>query len=203
MEMKNPTGRLARWIIYLQSFNFTIEFRKGKKHKNVDLLSRITPDENDDGKFILAIINNGNDNEDISSKNLDPYEDEILIEFLRNGRFPNGASKNQCKRVRELAKRYKWEHGNIYYLPSNQPNKKLMVPKPQERKQIIEFEHLLGHFDVNETYRRVSNKYHWKKMFEDVKKWIHQCLTCLRHNNSRIIDSPARAMVTKGLMDIV
>ena len=40
MKITDPTGRLARWSIYLQAFSFTIIHRKGLKHSNVDALSR-------------------------------------------------------------------------------------------------------------------------------------------------------------------
>ena len=33
-------GRIARWVLLLQEFNFTVEVRPGKSHANVDHLSR-------------------------------------------------------------------------------------------------------------------------------------------------------------------
>ena len=38
---KQPKGRVARWIAYLQQFDFTVEHKAGKEHKNADALSRI------------------------------------------------------------------------------------------------------------------------------------------------------------------
>ena len=40
MNINDPTGRLARWAIYLQIYDFEIIHRKGKSHQNVDALSR-------------------------------------------------------------------------------------------------------------------------------------------------------------------
>ena len=39
-DQKKATGRIARWVAYLQQFEFTIEHRSGKKLSNVDGLSR-------------------------------------------------------------------------------------------------------------------------------------------------------------------
>ena len=39
--MKEPTGRLARWALELQHWNFDIVHRKGKMHKVPDALSRM------------------------------------------------------------------------------------------------------------------------------------------------------------------
>lgn len=40
LQFKNPEGQLARWIERLQSYDFSIEHRKGKQHGNADALSR-------------------------------------------------------------------------------------------------------------------------------------------------------------------
>ncbi len=39
-RLKEPKGRIARWIEIMSSFDFTIEYRPGKKHGNADALSR-------------------------------------------------------------------------------------------------------------------------------------------------------------------
>ena len=41
MNKQEPTGRLARWSIKLQGYNFTIKHRKGTQHQNADALSRL------------------------------------------------------------------------------------------------------------------------------------------------------------------
>ena len=41
MNFKNPTGRLVRWIIFLQMFNFEVKYLKGSENKCADALTRL------------------------------------------------------------------------------------------------------------------------------------------------------------------
>ena len=40
MSLRDPTGRLARSALTLQGYDFTIQYRPGKDHGNVDALSQ-------------------------------------------------------------------------------------------------------------------------------------------------------------------
>ena len=40
LKVKEPEGQLARWIEFMSSFSFEIEYRVGQRHENADALSR-------------------------------------------------------------------------------------------------------------------------------------------------------------------
>jgi len=40
-QFKEPEGQIARWLEYLQEFDFQTEYRPGKWHGNADALSRL------------------------------------------------------------------------------------------------------------------------------------------------------------------
>src|SRR3990167_260875 len=43
---KELNAKFARWNLFLEDYNFTIEYKKGKLHKNADGLSRLPIDNN-------------------------------------------------------------------------------------------------------------------------------------------------------------
>ena len=52
LNLKDPDGRLARWAIKFQAYDFEIEHRPGSKHINADSLSRLP---------VVAIIDSKNE----------------------------------------------------------------------------------------------------------------------------------------------
>ena len=148
MTINDPTGRLARWSLYLQAYDFEIIHRKGKKHSNVDALSRPVLI----GEKVKDILP-----EDISPKSLDPYEDDYLLYYLRHGKHKAGASKKQVKRVLKEAEVFKWEDMMLKYKASPEEEEhNLIVPPKEERTDIVLRAHLLGHFQIQSTYDRLK-----------------------------------------------
>ena len=39
IKAKDPEGQLARWIEFLSTFDFEIQYRPGQRHQNADALS--------------------------------------------------------------------------------------------------------------------------------------------------------------------
>ena len=100
MNITDPTGRVARWAIYLQAFDFEIVHRKGLVHSNVDTLSRPVLANN-----ITVEV----ENQDISTKYLDIFEHEALLNFVEKGKHLPGISKKSAKRVETQADHYKMD----------------------------------------------------------------------------------------------
>ena len=165
-NLKDPSGRLGRWAVRLQQFDFSIIHRKGKEHQAPDALSRNPlPNEGDSVDLIdivdLDLISVDNDCQDNWYNSL---KENIL---LNPAKYPS----------------WKVEGNQILKLVSigfRKPRWTKVIPK-NLRKQVLEEchdSHLAGHFGIHKTYHRVRQSYYWPRMRFDVKQHVNSCGVC-------------------------
>ena len=195
MTINDPQGRLARWAIMLQSYDFKITHKAGKAHTNVDAVSRpVLP-------VIDLIIKEPEEENEHGVKSLDAWEDIGLLHFLKYRRHSNGASSKQVRRIEKLFDHFKLEGDTLFYRKNISDLNFLKYPKLEERAGIVLKAHLLGHFQLATTLDRVKAEYYWKNMGDDVAKIINKCLTCQRHQKVPAVYHPAIAIEVDGIFD--
>lgn len=193
MKITDPTARLARWAIYLQAYMFEIIHRKGNVHENVDALSR---------PVLLSSIMRNEDEDDEKTKILDPWDDDLLMHFLKYRKFISGISKKQRKRVERREPLFKLENDVLWYRKSKSDEYKIW-PKLDERRELISNAHLVGHFQAATTYKRLNERYFWKSMMDEIVKVVKQCIPCQRHQKTRALEHKAKAIEIDGIFDQV
>ena len=180
----DPTGRLARWAVYLQAYTYKIEHRAGKSHDNADYLSRPMKDEpildNRSNIDLVTRINNliaitRNEEEGQADKTLDHYENTNLLKFIKLGKLADGLSTKQVARIQKEALGLRWHNEQLLIKFGNQ---ELIIPRPEERIEITEKNHAFGHYQVEGTYLRIKEKYYWKNMKKTVEMIINRCQQC-------------------------
>lgn len=159
-NIKNPSGRLARWAVRLRQFTFDLIHRKGSSNVVPDALSRIPHDT-----IEISVLQ-------FSTEDLDPWYNSLL-ESVRN--------------KPEDYPQWKIEQGLLYkHTPSKLPTKtnisdwKLLVPKCQ-RLEVLESCHnppTSAHLGFYKTLARVQQQCYWPKMRADTLKFVRKCLTC-------------------------
>jgi len=85
----NPNGQLARWLLLMEKFDIDIVHRPGRRHGNVDGLTRAYEGVGivlEDDNFPDAIIMSINAEEA-------PEEYREIIQYLDGMKFPDGATK--------------------------------------------------------------------------------------------------------------
>ncbi len=179
----DQNARLRRWMIYLQTFTFTITYRKGSNHANVDALSRP----------ILAV-------EQVRYLKLeDPYKDESLLHFILHKRHKDGRSSKVIDHINKIAHQYRiGTDGNIYF---NDNSIEIIVPSLPERAKIINEAHRWGHFQTESTVERIKLKFDWPSIRTDVQKAINSCPNCQANHRIARAYHPARTLDVKQIFD--
>jgi transposase InsO family protein len=163
-DYSNPTGRLARWQLTLGQYNVKVEYRKGSTQSHVDALSRVL--------FVREYV--------------DPTEDVILFKFLR-GKKPENLSDQEIKKYRNWMKMFRLNATTLEVLKGGEWK---IMPKVKDRPMVIERAHEVGHFQVESTMNRLTLRYYWKGMQNEVKAWISRCKICARNEPGRTGDHP-------------
>ncbi len=73
-------------------------------------------------------------------------------------------------------------------------NEPKLVPKPQERIDIILRAHLLDHFGIDSTIKGVRERYYWRNLNKDVETVVKQCLQCKQNNKNMVVHHQAIAI---------
>lgn len=150
-NLKDPAGRLARWALRLQPYNFKLIHRKGTLNVVPDFLSRT-----------IASLNVEAD--DFTG---DAEYDELLENILND---PNLYPKyritdNKIFKNVSLKKNSDW---------------KLYVPL-QLRQKVLVDKHdtvLAAHQGYSRTLARIKQLYYWPKLYVDVKEYVKRCEVC-------------------------
>lgn len=168
--MKEPKGRLARWILRLQQFDFDIIHRRGVDNIVPDVLSRAVPE-----------INPISENCEISTANIKDKWYLKMIDLVNKSplQYPSW-------RVDKL-KLYKYVNLPYPELREESDHWKLVIPKEQ-RSTIIRENHdsvTSGHTGVYKTFERLKRRYYWPKMSVDVTNYVKRCSVCLTHKSEK------------------
>lgn len=169
-SIKDPNGRLARWALTLQAYNYEVEYRKGTLNENADCLSRAD----------IFVVNMGKGN------NRDIYNNDALFKYVTTGKIGRGSSEKKIAQLKLIGLKYKFENGELKRLIDDEYK---IIPPPNERNEIIEQCHRLGHFCLDGTIKKIQERYYWNAMIKDVKKIVDCCLECQKASKTKL--SPA------------
>ena len=193
---------LVRWIAYLKLFNPEFRHIKGKDNVVSDALSRkqmdepTSSDEEDilEGElgFSLNVVTNST------------YTGEWLelLVYLKTLKKPR-----EEMTTKEFEKLRKWSFGffvlnDMLFRKSGKSRmpRRVLVTEEEKRIVLTELHDNNGHRGINGTYLMVKERYYWKGLYIDVKKYCETCHECqvrsrvivqepLRSWNPRTLDS--------------
>lgn len=187
LNMSVTSGRLARWILFLQPYVNCIQHRPGKLMKVPDALSRapiMNSEEENLNEMSLTLNNN----------NCDEYEE--LIQKIRTNpdRIPN----------------FRLSQGRILFKSNsnrstNDDNWKI-VPKVSCRDNIIKQCHEeCVHGGIKCTLAKIRETWYWKRMRKDVANFTKNCFKCLcvKSSNKKLSGPMKYSRIPRNCMETV
>ena len=189
-EKKDVRGRLSRWILALQEYDFEIEHIKGKTNVVADALSRspmnVTETTDPTSRLLCAMT---------SSKAFKPHE----LAPLQQGDSSLHAVRVELRRAQEDETGGKQPpadfvlHRGIIYRRNNRAGRRFLLVVPSIlRRDILESCHddpTAGHLGYNSTFARVSERYWWPGLRKSVRVYCRSCRSC--QFNKPITGTPA------------
>lgn len=177
--IKSPSGRLARWSIFLQQYDFDIKYRKGILNKVADTLSR------DPLPFTEAPL---------AETGTTDLQEVPAVEELPNcswyrRRFTEVQQHPDQFPDYRISDNRLYRHFFDNQLKDEELSEpwKLCVPKPL-RRRVLEENHdapTAGHLGTAKTVIRLAQRYYWPGMFRDAAKYVRSCLHCQRFKVSQ------------------
>jgi len=170
------SGRIARWVLLLQEFNFDIQVRPGKHHTNADHLSRISND------LSIDPIDDNFPDAQLFQVDIVSFEYAEIIHYLLTGEFPSEYSTKQKNRLIYKATPHTMI-GEVLY-KKGKDGILCRCINPSEIPLILEGCHdssCGGHFAGFVTATKVLNsRYWWPTLFKDAAKYVKKCDPCQR-----------------------
>lgn len=160
-NFKDPTGRLARWTLKLQQYDFDICHRPGKLNKVADALSRIPVN-----KEVVEIQEIGK---------VPEVSEWYKVLFEKVEKSP-AENPNHLIVNGKLYRRFVKKNG------SNIPKElyKIVVP-PENQISVLKENHddpTAAHLGYLKTLNRIKERYFWPQMAKSIREYVKSCDRC-------------------------
>lgn len=189
MSIKDPNGRLARWALLIQQYDFTIVYKAGKLNSDADALSRRSYAEI---PTLNAYDFAGVPIERIRQLQHDDAELADLIAYLETSELPTNQNRARSFLL-QGDKFYLDENGLLFCLwtPSKRRRydvcSQLVIPDALKH-EILVWAHddiTAGHLGPQKTYGKIRTRYYWRNMFRDIERWCKSCVDCAMKKSPR------------------
>ena len=184
LKTKEPSGRLARWVMTLQSYTFQVRHRPGTLMALPDTLSRLVAPESsssDVATLTTALllpalpIAEQQDHDNVVKEVKQWVEDKSIT-----------LSDAATAFTKELNNTLEVHEGVLYLVPpgrrQHQFVRRVIIPEHM-RSDIMKEHHesaIAGHFGFKKTYARLHDKFAWPFMARDVQRYCTDCVDCAR-----------------------
>lgn len=207
MKLHEPSGRLARWVMELQQYDFSIKYRKGTLNRVADALSRQPHELPSDGPETtadadVAVLTRS------QSRGVTKAEPcgEATSATAQPGENTNDSVRGGVTATQQPPETEDW-YERLYRDVLSNPRRhpkfhvmserlyrsretkdgtvkyKLCVPPSKVPDVLLETHDAVtaGHLGVKKTVARVGERYFWPNWRRQVKEYVRTCATCQEH----------------------
>ena len=183
-------NRLARWALWLNQFDYTIEYRKTADHGNADALSRLPyrddidfdrEESGEDLDLVCAIK--------VLSLQVQPVDANILrqesskdpvistvMRYVREGWAPKNTEINEeVNKFRKLSESLSICNGCLIH------GSRIVIPQSLQR-QILDLLHI-GHFGMERMKQLARTAVYWPGIDSAIEMASRRCESCGEHQN--------------------
>lgn len=193
--MEEPKGMIARWLDTLANFDFTVEFRQGKRHGNADALSRVNHAELIDSTFVsdevaaLRPLDHGEHGEDRlrEEQKRDP-DLSIVRKWMEEDKWP---TPREAKPLGNVLRSYAALEGEIFLrddlIVRKQENHAKVRPirpcLPSSMQTMIgeRIHEEIGHRGIVNTHDQINQRFFFPGSAKEASLIVNSCPVCQKN----------------------
>lgn len=173
--LRDPSGRLARWALRLQEYDFVVSYKSGRRHTDADCLSRLpvstTACDADNFDDYLATVSESFP--DVETFRREQQNDSKLTPFFAAAR--ESAASN----------RFYLRDGLLYKANYGAAGARFLLVVPERlRPYVLRAMHddlTSGHLGFARTLHRAQERFYWPNMRRTTEKYVATCTECQRY----------------------
>lgn len=178
-RLKDPTSRIARWLMIMQQYNFDIVHKPGKLNHTADFLSRYVNTVQSQNEHTLLLGNNSRERISLHQKS-DPFCQQIVGKIKAN------------EPISPKALVFFIKDDLLFCLPKkptrrNDSIEKLVIPRTliEEVLQLCHDSSIANHAGFHTTLTRVKKNYFWPNFYKHIRNFIQSCQSCVKQRGFR------------------
>lgn len=173
-SIAQPQGRLARWVLKLEQYEYAIRYKPGKSIPHADALSRHPTN--------VAAIQLPTE-WSVEELRKAQEGDKVLRRVRYYWRLKRPPSNNEEPQVKEYGRKMEMITEKdgllmISYSHKGQHINQLLVPETLIPRILQKAHDEAGHFGAEKTLPCIRQHYYWSRMFKDVAAWCRTCQKC-------------------------
>ena len=175
---KDNRGKIVRWLLEMESIDYTIEYVKGSENEAADALSRVEIKDTDCNEELM-------DNHVYLENSEDSY---CNIKRIQKEQKDDKVLKYVMKKLTEKRKVNKGPFRNIKGLHIQdgvlKKGCRIVIPEKIQR-HIIDELHGQYHQGIENTTILIKSRFWWKKMGLQVEEFVRDCQSCASCKNQK------------------